>query len=269
MLHENPLMSDIDVDHWRNLQALVLDSAKEKKRIIVIHEKGEILRFAHSHGAEISRNIERVTNPAADAEAIYRANAGKADFAMVVERGASDAYFGQMQDAWSADEDLDEYVHRMFAKMAEIPDGIATYPGPASTRLGLQWRLGASYAAVKTAAERFVLPSSSVVFGIFEGDVMTTSLVLSFDEKRRITVITTADPMDVDLGRGRDAVAPDVVAWVNRKYLPCSLALFTDLASARQFLATPDKLGVLRDLRRSGKLRADPLPDSLARLLSA
>ena len=40
MLHENPLMLDIDVDHWRNLQALLLDSAKERRRIVVIHEDG-------------------------------------------------------------------------------------------------------------------------------------------------------------------------------------------------------------------------------------
>ena len=38
MLHEDPAMLDIDVDHWRNLQSLVLDSAKARRRIVVIHE---------------------------------------------------------------------------------------------------------------------------------------------------------------------------------------------------------------------------------------
>ncbi len=45
MLHENPQMLDIDVDHWRNLQDLFLESAKEKRRIIVIHEAGEVLKL--------------------------------------------------------------------------------------------------------------------------------------------------------------------------------------------------------------------------------
>lgn len=267
MLHENPLMSDIDVDNWRNLQALVLDSAKEKRRIIVIHEQGEILKFAHSHGAEIAREVNRISHPAADAERIYRANAPGTDFVMVVERDASDAYFAEVQDAWSPDEDIDEYVHRMFARMDAIPDGIATYPGPASTRLGLQWRLGASYAAVKAAAGRFVTPQSTVIFGVFDGAALWASLVLSFDAQRRITVVTTADPTEVDVGRGREAVAADIVAWANRKFLPCSLGLFTDLASARKFLAAPDKLKVLRELLAQGKLTADPIPEALARLL--
>jgi hypothetical protein len=45
MLHANPLMADIG--HWRNLQSLLLESAKEKRRTVVIHENGEILKFAH------------------------------------------------------------------------------------------------------------------------------------------------------------------------------------------------------------------------------
>src|SRR5580700_4203354 len=138
MLHENPLMSDIDVDHWRNLQDLILDSAKEKRRIILIHENGELLKFVHSDRIEIVKNINRVTRPLADAEKVYRANKDKVDFVMVLERKAVERFFAQVQNTWKADEDLDEYVHRMFGTLDQYPEGIVTYPGPARTRLGLQ-----------------------------------------------------------------------------------------------------------------------------------
>ena len=81
MLHENPLMSDINVDHWRNLQDLLLDSAKEKKRIIVIHDDGEIQKFVHSDRAEIDRSVvNRITRPQEDARRIFEANAGQSGF---------------------------------------------------------------------------------------------------------------------------------------------------------------------------------------------
>src|SRR5580704_13593382 len=122
MLHENPLMSDIDVDHWRNLQDLILDSAKEKRRIILIHENGELLKFVHSDRIEIRKNIDRVTDPLTDAEKVFRANSDKADFVMVLERKAVDRFFAEVQDTWNADEDLDVYVHRMFATLDRYPE---------------------------------------------------------------------------------------------------------------------------------------------------
>ncbi len=48
MLSEDVLMPDIAVGHWRNLQALVLQSASARPRIIVIHDEGKLLKLAHS-----------------------------------------------------------------------------------------------------------------------------------------------------------------------------------------------------------------------------
>ena len=75
MLHANLSMGDIDVDHWRNLQALVLESAKAKRRIIVIHENGEIEKFVHSQRRRSSARSTRIDDPHAAAKAIYEANA--------------------------------------------------------------------------------------------------------------------------------------------------------------------------------------------------
>jgi hypothetical protein len=264
MLHAYPRMADIKVDHWRNLQALLLESAKEKRRIILIHENGELLKFVHSQRANIVRNVERVDNPHEVAEKVYRANAGKADFVAIFERNAIDRYFAQCQDTWKADEDLDEYVHRMYATMDEYPDGIVTFPGPARTMLGLQWRVGASYDDVKAAVNRFIPPDSTVLFGIFEDSALWATLVLGFDSDRRVNVITTVDPSELTSTGDWKAQAKELTEWVIRKYPPCSLGLFTDLASARDLLVSQDKAATLRGLVGKGKLLASPLPEMLA-----
>lgn len=263
MLDAHPLMSDIDVDHWRNLQTLLLESASARPRIVLIHEGGELLKFTHSEGRDIVRNVDRVDDPREVAEKVYSANSDNADFVVVFERRAVDRFFAQVQDTWKADEDVDEYVHRMYATLDEYPDGIVTYPGPASTTLGLQWRVGASYEDVEAAVERFVPPETTVLFGIFEGDDLWATLVLGFDAERRINVVTTVEPAEITSG-GREAIAEDVVAWVEREYPPCSLGLFVDLDGARTFLQSKDKEAALREIVAKDGLIAGPLPEPLA-----
>lgn len=262
MLHENPLMLDIDVDHWRNLQALLLDSAKGRRRIVVIHEDGEIHKFVHSHGTPIRRTVERIDRPRADAERIYEDNAAQVDFVAVFERRAFDEYFGRFQATWRPDEDLDAFVHRTYELLDEYPDGMVTFPGPARETLGLQWRLGASYEQVKAAVERFVTPESTVVLGIFDGDALWATLVLHFDADLRADVVTTADPSLLS-AQGREAIAEEIVTWASGRYGPCSLGLFTSLAGARAFLETDEKQALLRALAAKGDLIADPVPDIL------
>jgi len=268
MLHENPLMSDINVDHWRNLQNLLLDSAKEKRRIIVIHDDGEIRKFVHSQRVDIDRSVvNRITRPQEDARRIFEANPGKADFVVVLERRSVDQYFGRVQDTWKSTDDLDEYVHRMFATLDEYGDGIVAYPGSARTKLGLQWRVGASYEQVKAAVERLISPRSTAVFGIFAGNDLWASLALRFDDDRRVDVIASVDVAALTATSDWRGKAREMVAWANSKFSPCSLGLFTTVDDARAFLANPDKLSALKKIADAGRLLAEPAPASLTRLL--
>lgn len=264
MLHENPLMVDADVDHWRNLQSLLLESAKGKRRIIVIHEDGQILKFVHSHKADIVKPVERIDDPHVAAKAIYDANPGACDFVAVFERRGFDRYFGAFQDTWRADEDLDVYVQRSYAMMDEYPDAIVTYPGPARDTLGLQWRLGTTYAAATDAVRRYVDPESSVVFGVFDGDALWTTLVLRFDRDLRADVVTTVDPSEVVLSGSRESVAARIVSWAEVRYGRCSIGLFTDLEGARSLLAATDKGAALGALATRGALIANPVAIGLA-----
>jgi hypothetical protein len=56
------------------------------------------------------------------------------------------------------------------------------------------------------------------------------------------------------------SLASEVVRRVEPTLPLCSIGLFTDLAGARAFLATADKLAVLRELDASGRLVLDPSP---------
>jgi hypothetical protein len=263
MLHQNPLMVDANVDHWRNLQALILESAKGKPRIIVIHEDGVILKFVHSRRAAIVKPVTRIDDPHGAAKAIYDANPGACDFVAVFERRGFDQYFGAFQDTWKADEDLDVYVQRTYAMMDQYPDAIVTYPGPARDTLGLQWRLGATYEAGTNSIRMLVEPETSVVFGVFDGDALWTTLVLRFDADLRADVVTTVDPTQLT-ATGRDALASEVVSWVEARYGRCSIGLFADLEGARTFLRSDDKATALAGIAARGALIANPLPSGVA-----
>jgi hypothetical protein len=268
MLHENPLMADIDVNHWRNLQSLLLESGKAKRRIIVIHEQGEIQKFIHSTRASIVKPVDRITNPAADAEAIFRANSD-IDFVAVFERRQFDAYFGEFQGTWRADEDLDTYVRRTYALMDRYPEGIVTYPGPARETLGLQWRLGSDYEAVARAVKAFVSPDSSVILGVVDNDALWATLVLHFDSDLRAHVVTTVDVSTLTSAGDRAANVREAVEWVDRTYGTASVALFTDLAGARALVGTRDKLAAVADLTARGAFIVERAPGELRAGLAA
>jgi hypothetical protein len=265
MLHENPSMVDIDVNHWRNLQSLILDSAKERRRIVLIHEDGRILKFVHSQRREIVRTVDRVDDPRMVAEAVYHANSDIVDFVAVFERRAFDRYFGQIQGAWQPDEDLDAFVHRTYATLDQYGDGIVTYPGTARTMLGLQWRIGATYEDVQAAVQRFASPNTAVVLGVFDGAALWACLILVFDRDRRVVTISTPDPSQLRLSGENLEIVNEVVAWTNRTFAPCSLALFSDLPGAREFLGATDKGRALKDLAGQGRVWHGPLPAGLER----
>ncbi len=269
MLHQNPLMVDIDVNHWRNLQSLLLTSAKGRRRIIVIHEDGEILKFVHSKREEIVRNVERIDDPQDAAERIYHANADKVDLVVVYDRDAFDQYFAGVQEGWRYGEDLDAYVHRMYATLDDFSDGIATYPGPARSQLGLQWHIGARYEDVEAAVRRFVTPETTLLAGVFEGDELWTTVVLHFDADRRVDVVTTVDPSLIE-ATGREAVIEAVIDWAEERYGRCEVAaFFADIATARALLAASDKLAAGRDAVARGALIVSRVPAALAGFLPA
>ena len=234
MLHDHPLMIDIDVDQWRNLHEMFLESAKEKTRIIIIREGEEILKFVHSQGEEIIKSLKKVTDPRKDARKVYEENKEKADFVLLVDRKGVERYFGEVQDLWNADEDLDEYVYRMYSKLDEYEDEIVTYPGPAGKTLGLQWKLGLDYPQVRGFIEKVIPNNSVVVMCIFEDSNLWASLILGFDERGKIKLITTVEKSKITADWKKDY--KQIIKWAEEKFWKCSLGLFFDKGSMEMIL---------------------------------
>jgi hypothetical protein len=268
MLNKDVLMQDIDVAQWRNAQTMLLDSAKARPRIVVLHDNGRVRKVAHSRGLPVSDAPSRIESPQAAAEALFNANADDVDFVAVFERRAFDAYFAAVQDSWDIDEDLDAFVQRTYALLENYPDGMLTYPQSARTTLGLQWRLGASREQVAEAARAFAEPGSTIVLGVFDGGELWASLVLSFGEDGSITSVTTANSEVVDLAGDRQRVAERVVAWVEAEHGSCSLGVFADRPFAEEFLQSADKVSALRQAVSAGTVLLSPAPAALTAVLA-
>jgi hypothetical protein len=255
MLHQDVSMVDIDVDQWRNAQALLLRSARTCRRLVILHDRGQVVKFRHTEGAAVRGRVETVTDPYRLARELYEANTPTVDFVVVMERDNVDSYFAQIQNDWDIDDDLDDFVRKTYATLDSYAGGIVTYPGPARQTLGLQWRIGATHEQIAAAAQQFVTPSSTVILGVTSNDHLWTSLILDFDHDWKVTSITTADPSLVELhGTHRD-LADRLTTWVEESGRTVSLALVLDRAAADQFLAAKhdNKSATLMSLLASGR----------------
>ncbi len=265
MLHKDVLMADIDVDQWRNAQALLLRSAKGARRIVVIHEGGRVLKFRHTGGLPVVGRVTHVDDPHRLARELYAANADAVDFVVVMERAAVDAYFAQVQDSWDIDADLDVFVQGTYAALDSYADGIVTHPGTARDTLGLQWRTGASLDEVNAAARAYVAPGSTAILGVHDGSSLWTSLVLDLDGEWKVTSVTTADPSLVDIHGDRATVLARLTAWVEGTGRSVSLALSVDRADVDELLDARGaaKGAVLRRLLDDGHISAGRAPEAL------
>lgn len=254
MLHQDVLMADIDVDQWRNAQALLLRSAKAARRLVVIHDQGEVVKFRHTDGVACSGRVARVEDPQALAKDLYEANRELVDFVVVMEREAVDSYFAAVQDSWDIDDDLDIFVQRTYALLDTFPEGIVTYPGPARDVLGLQWRTGASLDDVRAAAAGIVPPETTVILGVQDGAALWASLVLDFDAEHKVSSITTADPSKVDIRGSREEVLDRLTAWQEAEGKTVSVALTLDRSAVDSYLESPagEKGAVLAALADRG-----------------
>jgi hypothetical protein len=260
-------MQDIDVAQWRNAQTLLLDSAKERRRIVVLHDDGRVRKVAHSHGTRVLSAPSQLGNALDGARALYEANSDNVDFVAVFERRAFDSYFAAVQDSWAIDEDLDAFVQRTYALLDEYPDGMVTYPGRARSNLGLQWRLGASRDTVIAAVQRFVAPGTSIILAVVDGGQLWASLVLTFDLDHKIVSATTVDTEDLTAVGSPADVADAVLSWGVARGLTCSLGLFLQRAVAEELLSSDHKSAALHDALADGRAVLDPAPPTLVSVL--
>jgi hypothetical protein len=267
MLHENPLMIDIDVEQWSNLHQRFLRSTKAKERIIVIHENGHILKFVHSNKSkQATKTIARINDPQEDARRIYEDNRETTELVLVLNRKGVERYFAEIQESWSADEDLDEYVYRMYSRLGDYANDIVTYPTSANHTLGLRWTLATTYPEAKTLVEKYVAPNSTALLVILQGNTIWASLLLGFDERRKLKLITTVDRSEIKQDWKEEY--REIVKSVENRFWRCSIALFMEKDAMEALLKSRDQMGTLKELAAKGSLVIDPVPETLQQELS-
>lgn len=119
---------------------------------------------------------------------------------------------------------------------------------PADQTLGLQWKLGASHDEVVAAAEALVTPDSSVVLAVHDAGALWTSLILRFDEDRKVISIGTADPSLVDIHGDRAEVTQRLVTFANGREGNVKLVVSCTKEAAERFLEAQDKAAVVAEL---------------------
>ena len=235
MLDPYVTMLDIDVDQWRNAQTLLLHSARATRRIVVIHDQGVVVKCRDTTGAAVKNAPTQVADANQVAKALYEANP-EVGFVMVVERDAMDTYFAKVQDMWTIEQDLDDYVRACFAALDDTAGGVVTYPGTAGHNLGLQWRLGTSHDIIESALASVGKPGGTVVLGVEDAGRLWASLVLDLGQDGKVVGITTADPAEVELGGSRPELADRLAAWQQTKAKRVDAVLVCALATIQRVL---------------------------------
>lgn len=249
MLGKDVLMEDIDIDQWRNAQDLLLESSKEKKRIIVLHDNGVIRKCAHTDGLPVNAAPTTITDAPAQAKALYEANADAVDFVAIFERHAFDEYFSRIQNSWIADEPLDSFISRTYELLDQYPDTMVTYPGPAKRELGLQWNFGMSRNEGIVLADKWAQPESSVLLGVYDEGKLWASLVITFDQDMTITELTTVDAERVNIEGDMGEVTARAFDWMRDTHLRRASALVWTRDGFEKFRKAPNKeLAVVAEL---------------------
>ena len=241
MLGKDVLMEDIDIDQWRNAQDLLLESAKEKKRIIVLHDNGVVRKCEHTDGLPVAGAPASITDAQKQAKELYEQNADNVDFVAIFERSAFDEYFSRMQQSWVADEPLDSFIHRTYALLDEYPDTMVTYPGPAKEVLGLHYRFGVTRNEAIVLANRWVQPESSLLLGVYDDGGLWASLVMTFDAELTMVELTTVDAERVDIKGDLGEVTSRAMEWMTKHHRSDATALVWTRDAFEQFRTAKNK----------------------------
>jgi hypothetical protein len=118
------------------------------------------------------------------------------------------------------------------------------------------------------AVRTFVSAGSSAVAGIFLGNLLWASLVITVDDSGAAATVSTIDGPAAQTAGDMTRAAGEAVKWVQAHHGPCSLGFFVDKVHAEALLGASDKAGAIRTASAAGGLVLSPVPAALATALA-
>jgi hypothetical protein len=118
------------------------------------------------------------------------------------------------------------------------------------------------------AVRTFVSAGSSAVVGIFLGNDLWASLVITVDDSGEAASVSTIDCPAAGTAGDMTRAAGEAVKWAQAHHGPCSLGFFVDKVHAEALLRASDKAGAIRAASAAGGLVLSPVPAALATALA-
>lgn len=271
MLSPAVLVQDIDADGWANLFSLAdrttikrilnerIKSRTPRKRLLIMYQGENVLKAWHSEKGSLLEDF--VWSGPADLEAL--ANRYDADRVTAVERGAIPRIYENFQKKMNF---KDTYVKQIFtiieAVRAEIGKGLLFYPEPKIPHL--------SYEAVNQLYKIFVPDNAAIVFYLFEGERVWTSLIIGL-KNGVVDLITShdalvADGFEIKNWRKDYKKINEAVA---RKFREPGIGFFADLVSFARIINSKKGLKALNAARKAEDVIMEPLPMKIRGMLQA
>lgn len=271
MLSTDVLVQDIDADGWANLFSLadrrtikrILNETVKirapRKRLFIMYQGENVLKAWHSEKGSLLDDF--VWSGPSDIESI--ANRYDVDRITVVERSAIPRIYENFQKRMNF---KDTYVKQIFtiieAVRAEIGKGLMFYPEPKIPHL--------SYEAVNQIYKIFVPDNATVVFYLFEGERVWTSLIIGI-KNGLVDLLTShdalvADGFEVKNWREDYKKINELIA---KKFREPAIGFYADLVSFARIINSKKGMKALNAARKAEDVIMEPLPMKIRGLLQA
>ncbi|HML23874.1 MAG TPA: hypothetical protein PKD09_19620 [Aggregatilinea sp.] len=254
----SPWASYIDVEptQWRRLYDWLLPPNHGNNDLYILHDQGQLLTVNPVYARSKFNIPDRIENPAALAETLYAQ--WQQGTVVILERNQYQSWLDDIQrDAWLPGDDLLAYglkVKDCALRYAE--DGIVLYPSPFDrwhdVPPGMLTSVGH---ALAPDAER-----RSVLFAVYDGDVIWTSLILGV-EQGQVQFVTTlpADALNVPGGNWKQDY-PRLVSIAETLVGPLRLGIFCERATFESLGISPAHWQAWRAAQERGDVISAPVP---------
>ena len=271
MYSADVLIQDIDAKGWANLMSLadratlyrILGETRKpmppRKRLVIVYQGTNVLKAWHSEKGSLLPDFQWSGPGDLEAVAVQEG----VDRVTAISRGAIPRIYEHFQRRTHLKDDYVRQLLTIFdAVRGEMGKNLNFYPKPTLPWLTYE---------VLNQAMRILLPNNStIVFYLFEGNEVWTSLILGVRD-HDIDLVTSHDALVAKgfvVGDWR-ADYKRILSEIGKLFREPAIGIFGDLVSMARILRSKKPLNALGATRSAGDIIMDPLPMRIRTLLGA